>query len=86
MGTCRENADVFYYLFKRYPSGRWMGRKLLTKHFWKSPYLWQDSFWTYFNRLIGCRLGHGNIQEIDKDNGKIGKFCFNCYREVVEKL
>jgi hypothetical protein len=50
---------------------------------WRSGYLWQDSFLTHFNRLLGCSLfGHREVKKLVGDNMKKGDFCFNCYRDV----
>jgi len=72
MATCRGTANIWFYL-KRLEF-RWVIKSL------RNEYFWQDSFWTYWNRLIGCRiLGHRKIyKKLDED----GDFCFNCYRNV----
>jgi len=86
MGACRENADIWWSLFHRYPAGNWCGWRLFHRRFWKNSYLWHDSFGKYWYRQTGCRLGrHGNVQVIDDDNGKKRSYCFDCER-TVKKL
>jgi hypothetical protein len=83
MGASRESFDIWQCLLSRYPSGRWMGRRLFKKRFWKNSYLWHDSFGKYFNRVIGCKLwGHRHVANIaDPDESK-KLHCFNCDRGV----
>lgn len=80
MGCGRENANIWTWLFGiKYRKYRQSFRRLIRSH-----YFWQDSFWTYWNRLIGCRFAHKNIQYIEDDySGKYNKkFCFACYRKI----
>jgi len=83
MGAAREGASIWFYLFGK--SKYCKPRDFFNRKLYKSPYFWQDSFWTPLNRLIGCRvLGHRNVIRIlDDDNDyKPVDFCFNCYRKV----
>lgn len=80
MGCGRENANIWRWLFGvKFRKYRRPFRQLI-----KSPYFWQDSFWTYWNRLIGCRFNHKDIHEGCHDESKTeGKgYCFACYREA----
>lgn len=87
MGACREGANIWICLTKRYPNGDWMGDRLFKKEFWRNSYLWHDSFGRYWNWLIGCRIkGHKNVQLLS-DGGCHGDgspvhHCFACEREV----
>lgn len=83
MGASRENADIWWSLFHRYPSGPWRGWRLFHRRFWKNSYLWHDSFGKYWNGLVGCRFrGHGNVQVINDENGMIKKYCFDCQQTM----
>lgn len=84
MGSCRENASIWWCLFNRYPNGDWTGQRLFTRRFWHSPYLWHDSFGVFWNRLVGCRLfGHGNVQNLSFRGEPDEWRCFDCDRTVA---
>ena len=77
MSACRESANVWFYLrvYKKIPI------RVL-----KSPALFQDSFLTPLNRVIGCKLlGHRHVGDISDANDGSEKFCFNCYQSIEEK-
>ncbi len=74
MSAQRETASIWLYL-------RW-GRKM-PGHLWKSPYLFQDSFLTPFNRWIRCRLfGHTNVKDVSDCSDGSEITCFNCYTRL----
>lgn len=80
MSCSREGANVWRWLFSiKYRKYRQSFKRLIN-----NPYFWQDSFWTYWNRLIGCRFRHKDIHPDCHDDRKPeGKgFCFACYREA----
>ena len=75
---CRENQNIWWYFFIRRTPIRFMRRKP-----WKSGYFWQDSFWKYWNKLIGCKIhGHKNITHFKEGEGctknEAHWYCFNC--------
>ncbi len=80
MGCDRENANIWWHLFR---SPRFFKRKYRTplKKIVRSPYFWQDSFFTHWNRWIGCRKQHKRLQNLGCGEGW---FCFACYRSVKE--
>ena len=83
MGTGRETASIWWYLFGKFPSGRWRGYRLFQRRFWKHPYLLHDSFGKYWNRLIGCRLfGHRHMRNIADHGKELDQYCFNCERHI----
>ena len=68
----RENQNIWWYLFKY---------KKLRLDLLKGSYFWQDSFVTYWNKFLGCRLTGHNV----KLNGDNKPFCFKCYKEMKSK-
>ena len=70
MSCCRQNANIFWWLFKHpiWFLSKW--KVVLT-----GGYLMQDSFYTHWNRIFGCREKHKK-----PDNNE--NFCFACYREL----
>lgn len=77
---CRENQNIWWHVFKKRAPIRFIRRKM-----WQGRYFWQDSFWKYFNRLIGCRLfGHKEIGYFKEGDGctkhEAHWYCFNCAR------
>ncbi len=78
MGASRETINIWFWIKKG-----WIFRKGEFRRIIKSSYFWQDSFLTYFNRIIGCKLfGHHKIHNVDNGNGERILFCFSCYRKV----
>lgn len=78
MGGCRETANLWFWL--RHDPIRFIKWKM-----WQEEYFWQDSFWRYCNRLIGCRKNkHKDLQWLDEgcDNPDSHWYCFACQREV----
>jgi hypothetical protein len=71
----RQTANFFWYLF----TGRiqWFFHDKL----WKSDYFWQDTIFTRFNRLIGCRIFGHKIRSGVNKQGDLTPFCFRCYKE-----
>jgi uncharacterized membrane protein len=52
----RQNFNLFYYLLH----GKI--KEFFKRKMWKNEYFWQDTFLTFFNRLIGCKIfGHRKI-------------------------
>ena len=81
MGAARESANIWSAVTSRYTNGGWQGWRLLNKRFWRSPYLIQDSFLTYWHRLFTCRLfGHIKLQNVSDPGEPPHMFCFRCYR------
>lgn len=81
MGEGRQNANVWWWLLGRHKYVKRLD--FFRRRVFKSPYLWQDSLFTHWNRLIGCWLrGHQLVKSIERGNDQSVRFCFNCYREV----
>ncbi len=82
MGACREGASIWFWL--------WRGRKFKSRSWrriFQSPYFWQDSFLTPFNRLIGCKLfGHRNVRDISDPGQPKEWHCFSCYRTIKKEV
>ncbi len=79
-GPARDGMDLFFWLKKRGI------KKTIENKIWNKNYFWQDTVITRWNRLIGCKFGHKNINYIEDDNGNLNgrKFCFACYRDIKE--
>ena len=81
---CRETKNIWWYLFTcSCYDGRWRGRALFCKSFWRyRKYIWHDSFGVFFNRLIVCRFfGHRDIKDVSC-GGPPEMYCFKCGREI----
>jgi len=79
----RENSDIWWSIFNFYPSGKWAGWRIFTLHFWRSGYVWHDSFGKYFNRHVYCKFfGHpeNQVQPINEQQ----LHCFACETRVKE--
>lgn len=74
MGS-RATANIWLLIFK-YKSYKYLPWKIFS-----SPYFWQDSFLTYWNKLIGCKLT-GHYVKLNSDDKP---FCFKCYREMKSR-
>lgn len=87
MGASREGFDVWWSLFKFYRYGNqitWHGKRVFTRRFWSSRYVWHDSFGKYWNRIIGCRIfGHRHVQNISGRGEAKQLHCFDCERHLV---
>jgi hypothetical protein len=79
MSTCRENVSLFLWL-------RHYGiKRIIKRRIWKDRNFMQDTFFTGFNRFLGCKIfGHRKVEIIKDEEGKEPdrKFCFNCYRDI----
>jgi hypothetical protein len=74
----RQNFNLFYYLLH----GKI--KEFFKRKMWKNEYFWQDTFLTFFNRLIGCKIfGHRKIHFVEDENDKPVVYCFNCYRKIA---
>jgi len=81
MGACRENANIFWYLFNKYPSGKWAGWELFSKRIWKNPHLWHDSFGSYWYRWVACKInGHKDVKDVSESYEPNEYYCFNCQK------
>jgi len=91
----RINASLWSYLgfYKAYENKdgnphlvkdcRWKFPSFIKQKLWKSNYFWQDTLYTPFNRLIGCKLfGHRDVKLISYYIADDTYFCFNCYRII----
>ena len=82
MCTGREGFDVWWKL-----KSQWRN-DLLSVKWWRrayrSGYLWEDSVYTYWNRLIGCRGKHKSPTLLDEEcNGESVAYCFACKRRIA---
>lgn len=85
MGCCRENKDLIWRLFGRYPSGRWRGWDLFTRVFWRyRSYMFHDTVGKRWHRLWTCWSGCGKVQSINGPGEPWTLHCFKCERSVVE--
>jgi hypothetical protein len=84
MSAAREGKNVWWYLFGFWSNGKWRGRDLFTRRFWRhKEYILQDSFLTHWNRAVGCRVsGHAPLVNVSDPGEPHRMFCFKCYREV----
>jgi len=85
----RQCASLWYYLgfWKNYAGkgkNKWRFPDFLKEKIWNSEYFIQDTFLTYWNRFIGCKLfGHGVIMFVnDMGSTEDHAFCFSCYQKV----
>ena len=75
MNGNRETANIWFWAFTLHR---------LPIRILKSRYFLQDSFLTYWNRLIGCRLGGHKTKLLVGENTTEYDFCFKCYRQIGE--
>jgi hypothetical protein len=86
MGASRETGNIWWYIKKLFTANYKF--KWRIKDFFRcfsNEYFWQDSFFTHWNRIIGCKIrGHRKTGTIgsDEDSEKRIPFCFNCYRKI----
>ena len=89
MSAQRENCSLwFYYGFWKNYAGegknKWRFPEFIKRKKWKNSYFWQDTFLTYWNRFLGCKIfGHKKVQRVD-DNDVVYFFCFNCHQKVKD--
>ena len=83
MPAMREGFDIWICFSVKNKNRKRTAKRLLTKRFWKSKYVWHDSFGKYFNRLIGCRLfGHRKVKNASNPGEWKQLHCFNCERDL----
>ena len=88
MGAQRENYSLWFYLgfCKNYAGegkSKWRFPGFIKQKKWRNSYFWQDTFLTYWNRFLGCKIfGHKKVQRVDDDNDVVYFFCFKCYSRV----
>lgn len=92
MGCGREGASIWFALGFRKEYNRpeingrraWRFPDFIKRKRYKSEYFWHDSFGKYWNRLIGCRLGHKKPQWIEGNSGYDDEVlhCFACERNI----
>jgi hypothetical protein len=82
MSADRGNRSLWWWLFSRskYHPPR---IDFFKRRIWRDHHFWQDTLWTYLNRILGCKLfGHRRIENISFPGEPKEYFCFNCYRKV----
>jgi hypothetical protein len=77
MGSCRQSADVWFYLFNRY--GAVTIKTFFRDRLWRSPHFFHDSIGKYFNRIY-CL--HRNQKDVSDPGESPRIYCFRCERDV----
>jgi len=90
MGCARETFSLWFYLgFWENYAGRgkrkWRFPEFIKYKKWRGRWFVQDTFLTYWNRFLGCKLTEHKITVINDDNDVKRNFCFKCYRDVSPK-
>jgi hypothetical protein len=70
--SCRQTQNLWWWLY------RYGLRKTLKQKPWRGGYFWEDSFWTHFYRILGCRHKPSWIEDERK------WYCFCCHTNLPE--
>lgn len=85
----RQCASLWFYLgfWKNYAGkgkNKWRFPDFFKHKVWKNEYFMKDTFYTPWNKFLGCKLfGHRKIKFLWDDCGD-GRYayCFSCCRKV----
>ncbi len=86
---CRQNQNIWRQVFAFWKPF-WHPVHFLKFGLWRGSYFWQDSFWQYWNKLIGCKIhGHRHITYFKEGDGcsrnEAHWYCYNCQRCIDYK-
>jgi len=92
MGACRENKNIWWYLFTFCPNyggngRRWRGRDVFSRRWWEyREYIFHDSIGHFWNRWIKCPItGHKNVKNVAEPREPVEWYCFDCEQRVGRK-